>query len=160
MPIRSYGMFGRMTSFCRTVIPQDLRLKLEELKDNDNDKELMLYGLEYITNILNDIKKANIVPGFHIYTMNLEFSTIALLKMNGFGDKDFIEKEYLKSLEQQEEKWKTQTIKKQQKKAAAAQAAAAKQKAEEQEKQQQKQEKQEKQEQQQNEKPFKPISTF
>ena len=111
MPIRSFGMFGRMTSFCKTVIPDELQNKLNELKDDN--KELMLYGLKYITDMLNDIKKANIVPGFHIYTMNLEYSTIALLKLNGLGDKDMIEKEYLKSHEQQEEKWKAQKLKKQ-----------------------------------------------
>ena len=35
MPIMTYGGFKRMTSFCKTAIPQDISDTLESIKDND-----------------------------------------------------------------------------------------------------------------------------
>ncbi len=51
MPIMTYGGFKRMTSFCKTAIPQDISDTLESIKDNDEAVKVgvdiikWLYGL-------------------------------------------------------------------------------------------------------------------
>eukprot|EP01084_Bolivina_argentea_P071500 129975_1 len=67
MPIVSYGLFGRMTGFCKTVIPKELKSNLFKLKD-DNIK-LQEYGMNYVHKMCENILSAKddndnyIVPG-------------------------------------------------------------------------------------------------
>lgn len=83
MPIRNYGSFGRMTGFCKTVIPQTLSESLEKLKGNT--EELYQFGGEFVSDLCikvlsaKDGKGQYLVPGLHIYTMDTEKCTIELL---------------------------------------------------------------------------------
>lgn len=44
MPIMAYGGFTRMTSFCKTYVPQAVKDKIESLKDDDAG--LKEYGIQ------------------------------------------------------------------------------------------------------------------
>lgn len=78
MPIRTYKSFKRWTDLCKTMIPKDLKQNIEQYA-NDKDK-LYEYGLEYVAKMSADLINEHVVPGIHIYTMNNEKITIALLK--------------------------------------------------------------------------------
>lgn len=83
MPIRNYGSFGRMTGFCKTVIPKALSESLEKLKGNAD--ELYAFGADYVRDLCVEVLSAKdkegqyLVPGLHIYTMDTEKCTIELL---------------------------------------------------------------------------------
>merc|ERR1712228_687197 len=83
----NYGSFNRMTGFCKTVIPKDLKEKLSELKDNA--AECYKFGGEYLGKLCDTILSAKnddgkwLLPGLHIYTMNTEKCKI------GFNDKKY-----------------------------------------------------------------------
>jgi len=83
MPIRNFGSFGRMTGFCKTVIPKTLSETLEKLKGQS--EALYEFGGEYVRDLCVKVLAAKdeggqyLVPGLHIYTMDTEKCTIELL---------------------------------------------------------------------------------
>eukprot|EP00483_Globobulimina_turgida_P002172 UN02174 len=92
MPIRNYGSFERMTGFCKTVIPKDLKASLLKLKDNND--ELYAFGMDYLHKICAKVLSAKdndgnfLVPGLHFYTMNTEKCTIEILSKCKIGCED------------------------------------------------------------------------
>ena len=78
MCIQAAGGFGRMTGFCRSRVPADLRARIEGAADDDAVKTI---GIEHGTATCNAVK--DLVPGFHFYTLNLEKVTLGIVKQLG-----------------------------------------------------------------------------
>jgi len=88
MPIQNYNGFVRMTSFCKTHVPQEIQQSLEAIKDDDD--AVKQYGIDLGIAMCRRLLAAG-VPGLHFYTLNLERSVAQILeglglitpKMNG-----------------------------------------------------------------------------
>lgn len=61
MPIMAYGGFQRMTSFCKTIVPQEIRDRVEALKDDDAG--LKAYGVQLGSQMCRKILDAKVSPG-------------------------------------------------------------------------------------------------
>ncbi|KAI9101351.1 methylenetetrahydrofolate reductase-domain-containing protein [Phlyctochytrium arcticum] len=77
MPIQSYGGFKRMTTLCKTFVPQKIHDALEPIKDDD--KAVKEYGVQLCIDMCNQMKDAG-VRGFHFYTLNLERTVRLILE--------------------------------------------------------------------------------
>ncbi|KAI9138489.1 methylenetetrahydrofolate reductase-domain-containing protein [Paraphysoderma sedebokerense] len=77
MPIQSYNGFKRMTSLCKTYVPQYIHDALEPIKDDD--QAVKEYGVKLAVDMCNKMKEAGLL-GFHFYTLNLEKSTRLILE--------------------------------------------------------------------------------
>ena len=80
MPIQSFSSFQKMTSFCRTRVPQRIWDDLAPVREND--EEVKAYGVRYCTEMCQRLWAAG-VPGFHFYTLNLEKSVMLVLEELG-----------------------------------------------------------------------------
>jgi methylenetetrahydrofolate reductase (NADPH) len=80
MPIQSYSSFQKMTSFCRTSVPDYIWRDLAPIRDND--EEVKQYGVKLCTNMCKTLSE-NGVQGFHFYTLNLEQSITTIIKEMG-----------------------------------------------------------------------------
>lgn len=85
MPIMSYGGFKRMTSFCKTAVPDHIMNTLETIKDND--AAVKAYGISLGTQMCERLLAAG-VPGIHMYTLNLDKSPVSILKNVGLIKED------------------------------------------------------------------------
>lgn len=61
MPVMTYAGFIRMTTFCKTYIPQEIRDKIEELKDDD--AALKAYGVDLGVQMCRKILDSKCSPG-------------------------------------------------------------------------------------------------
>ncbi|CAD7703090.1 unnamed protein product [Ostreobium quekettii] len=77
MPIMTYGGFKRMTSFCKTKVPQKITDTLESIKDND--EAIKKYGIKLGTEMCRLLLDSG-VPGLHMYTLNLQQSAVSILE--------------------------------------------------------------------------------
>ncbi|KAI8821764.1 methylenetetrahydrofolate reductase-domain-containing protein [Fimicolochytrium jonesii] len=77
MPIQNYGGFNRMTSLCKTYVPDHILRDLEPIKDDD--RAVKDYGIRLAIDMCNKMKESGI-RGFHFYTLNLERSTRLILE--------------------------------------------------------------------------------
>ncbi|KAI8921423.1 methylenetetrahydrofolate reductase-domain-containing protein [Powellomyces hirtus] len=77
MPIQNFGGFKRMTSLCKTYVPDSIYAALEPIKEDD--KAVKDYGVQLAVDMCNQMKAAGI-RGFHFYTLNLERSTRLILE--------------------------------------------------------------------------------
>merc|ERR1719456_1458687 len=68
MPIQSFGGFTRMTSLCKTKVPQYIHDALEPVKESDEKVKDM--GVELAIKQCKDLL-ARGSPGLHFYTLNL-----------------------------------------------------------------------------------------
>lgn len=80
MPIQAYAGFQRMTSFCKTKVPDEI-LKALSAIEND-DAAVKAYGIELGTQMCKRLLDAG-APGLHMYTLNLERSCISILENLG-----------------------------------------------------------------------------
>ncbi len=80
MPIMNYGGFKRMTSFCKTFVPEHVSDVLETIKDND--AAIKAYGISLGTQMCQRLLDSG-VPGVHMYTLNLDKSAVGILKNVG-----------------------------------------------------------------------------
>mmetsp|Transcript_5509 Transcript_5509/g.8141 ORF Transcript_5509/g.8141 Transcript_5509/m.8141 type:complete len:593 (-) Transcript_5509:3-1781(-) len=78
MPIHNYEAWKRMTTFCKTKIPDHI---LEDLKsvNTDDDAEMKKFGIKVCVNMIRKLFN-NGVRGVHLYTLNLERSCSEILK--------------------------------------------------------------------------------
>lgn len=81
MPIATYGGFKRMTDFCKTRIPSDLRALLEPLKADD--KAVAEAGLHYVTAMCKRIWATNTVSALHFYCLNQHATVFRILESLG-----------------------------------------------------------------------------
>lgn len=77
MPIHSFSSFQKMTSFCRTRVPEKIWGDLTRFRDND--EEVKQYGVKYCVEMCEKLRSVGI-PGFHFYTLNLEKSVLQILE--------------------------------------------------------------------------------
>ncbi|PRW60307.1 5,10-methylenetetrahydrofolate reductase isoform B [Chlorella sorokiniana] len=84
MPIMTYGGFKRMTSFCKTAVPQHVADTLEAIKDNE--AAVKAYGISLGTMMCQRLLAGG-APGLHMYTLNLERSAVAILENVGLVPK-------------------------------------------------------------------------
>ncbi|KAG7666898.1 hypothetical protein Ndes2526B_g09640 [Nannochloris sp. 'desiccata'] len=77
MPLMNYNGFKRMTSFCKTRVPQHITDVLETIKDSD--EAIKAYGISLGTLMCERLLAAG-APGLHMYTLNLDKSAVAILR--------------------------------------------------------------------------------
>lgn len=77
MPIQSYNSFKKMTSFCRTTVPDQIWKGIDPIKDND--EAVKKFGIELCVRMCDHLSTYGI-KGFHFYTLNLEKSILSILK--------------------------------------------------------------------------------
>lgn len=78
MPIQSYSSFKKMTSFCRTTVPNHIWNSLQPILDDD--EAVKDYGIQLCIQMCSILSKEANVKGFHFYTLNLEKSVMKILK--------------------------------------------------------------------------------
>merc|ERR1719265_703693 len=76
MPIQSYEGFRKMTTLCKTKVPQEMSDGLEPCKDDD--KKVKDYGVKVGVEMCQELLK-NGVPGLHFYTLNLESAVMRII---------------------------------------------------------------------------------
>jgi len=77
MPIQNYSSFQRMTSYCRTTVPQHIWNTIQPIADND--EAVKEYGVELCSQMCQELMSKG-MKGFHFYTLNLENSVLKVLK--------------------------------------------------------------------------------
>lgn len=80
MPVMTHGGFKRMTSFCKTAVPQHIADALDAIKGNDD--AVKAYGISLGTMMCQRLLAGG-APGVHMYTLNLERSAVAILENVG-----------------------------------------------------------------------------
>ena len=80
----TYGGFKRMTGFCKTHVPADVEAALESIKDND--EAVKNFGIDLGTRMCRRILDSG-CPGLHMYTLNTERSSVAILENLGLINK-------------------------------------------------------------------------
>lgn len=78
MPIQSYNGFKRMTTFCKTKIPEQITKDLAAL-NTENDDEVKAYGIRLGIQMCKFLLR-NGIRGLHLYTLNLEKSCLKILE--------------------------------------------------------------------------------
>merc|ERR1719473_128565 len=76
MPIQSYSGFKKMTSLCKTKVPDWINEGLEPLKDDE--QKVKDYGVKVGVEMCKELLK-NGVPGLHFYTLNLESAVMRII---------------------------------------------------------------------------------
>ncbi len=80
MCINAYGGFAKMTKFCKTRVPAELKAKMDSLKDDPDG--VKAFGVEFGIQMCEDLIEIG-VEVLHFYTLNLEKITYGIL--NGLG---------------------------------------------------------------------------
>merc|ERR1711937_577086 len=82
MPFFKPDSFGRMTGFCKTVVPDEIQQKVKQFKgDNKGFQE---WGVEYMAQICSKLLKSGVVPSVHLYTLNNQAIPFKILDALGF----------------------------------------------------------------------------
>jgi methylenetetrahydrofolate reductase (NADPH) len=76
MPIQTYGGFCRMTTFCKTFIPEEIKKRLEPIQNDD--AAVKAYGIELGIKMGKELLEGG-APSVHIYTLNLETTAMAIV---------------------------------------------------------------------------------
>eukprot|EP01089_Gocevia_fonbrunei_P019339 TRINITY_DN6822_c0_g1_i2.p1 TRINITY_DN6822_c0_g1~~TRINITY_DN6822_c0_g1_i2.p1 ORF type:complete len:381 (-),score=95.39 TRINITY_DN6822_c0_g1_i2:4-1146(-) len=77
MPIQTFAGFKRMTSLCKTSVPQHIHDSLEPIQNDD--AAVKAYGVKLCVEMCQQIL-AEGIPGLHFYTLNLEKSVVSILE--------------------------------------------------------------------------------
>ncbi|ORX88979.1 methylenetetrahydrofolate reduct [Basidiobolus meristosporus CBS 931.73] len=77
LPIQNYNGFKRMTTLCKTFVPQAILDELEPIKEDD--QAVKDYGVRLAISMCRRMQEEGIL-GFHFYTLNLERSTRLVLE--------------------------------------------------------------------------------
>jgi len=85
MPIHTFGGFERMTTLCKTFVPQFIKDALEPIKNDD--EAVKNYGVKLGIEMCKTLLDAGI-PSLHFYTLNLEKSVLQILHGLGLVDPD------------------------------------------------------------------------
>lgn len=76
MPIQSFGGFSRMTSLCKTKVPEHIHEALEPVKDDD--AKVKDVGVQMAVKQCRELLEKG-TPGLHFYTLNLETSVMRIV---------------------------------------------------------------------------------
>ena len=85
MPIHTFAGFDRMTTLCKTHVPQKIKDALEPIKNDD--EAVKNYGIQLCTEMCKTLLDAG-VPSLHFYTLNLEKSVIQILSSLNMVEQD------------------------------------------------------------------------
>jgi len=77
MPIQSYPGFQKMTTLCKTKVPQKMYDALEPVKDDE--QKVKDVGVDLAVDMCKELL-AKGVPGLHFYTLNLESSVLRIIE--------------------------------------------------------------------------------
>eukprot|EP00746_Dinoflagellata_sp_MGD_P159978 gnl/MRDRNA2_/MRDRNA2_86794_c0_seq13.p1 gnl/MRDRNA2_/MRDRNA2_86794_c0~~gnl/MRDRNA2_/MRDRNA2_86794_c0_seq13.p1 ORF type:complete len:595 (+),score=143.50 gnl/MRDRNA2_/MRDRNA2_86794_c0_seq13:94-1878(+) len=77
MPIQSYAGFNKMTTLCKTKVPDWIPARLEAVKDDE--EKVKAAGVQIAIEQCQDLMKHG-TPGLHFYTLNLESSVMQIVK--------------------------------------------------------------------------------
>merc|ERR1719453_724784 len=91
MPIQSYGGFKRMTDFCKTFVPEHITKALAPIQNDD--MAVKAYGIKLGAQMGRELLEGG-APGLHMYTLNLETTTVAIVKELGLFDEHKASKQY------------------------------------------------------------------
>jgi len=80
MCINAYAGFAKMTKFCKTRVPAELKAKMDSIKDDPDG--VKAFGVEFGVQMCKDLTEIG-VEVLHFYTLNLEKITYGIL--NGLG---------------------------------------------------------------------------
>lgn len=81
MCINAYAGFVKMTGFCKTRVPAELRAKMDSIKDDPD--AVKAFGIEFGIQMCQDLTEIG-VEVLHFYTLNLEKTTYGILKGLGY----------------------------------------------------------------------------
>jgi len=81
MCINAYGGFAKMTKFCKTRVPAELRAKMESVKDDPD--AVKAFGVEFGAQMCRELMDIG-VDVLHFYTLNLEKITYGILRELGY----------------------------------------------------------------------------
>jgi methylenetetrahydrofolate reductase (NADPH) len=70
MCINNYAGFAKMTKFCKTRVPDDLRDHMESIKDDA--AAIKQYGIDFGVQVCKELMASGHVQVLHFYTLNLE----------------------------------------------------------------------------------------
>jgi methylenetetrahydrofolate reductase (NADPH) len=76
MPIQAYEGFKRMTSMCKTFVPEAIWQNLEPIKEDES--LVKAYGIKLCTEMCETLIN-NGVQYLHFYTLNLEKAVIDVI---------------------------------------------------------------------------------
>jgi len=85
MPIHTFGGFERMTTLCKTFVPQKIRDALEPIKADD--EAVKNYGIELAIEMCKTLLE-NGSTCLHFYTLNLEKSVTQILQGLGLVESE------------------------------------------------------------------------
>lgn len=85
MCINAYGGFVKMTKFCKTRVPAELKDKMDSLKDDPD--AVKAFGIEFGIQMCRDLIEIG-VDVLHFYTLNLEKITYGILGGLGYEVKE------------------------------------------------------------------------
>jgi methylenetetrahydrofolate reductase (NADPH) len=78
MLLQNYNGFIKMTTMCKSRVPQHVRDSLEALKDSEDKNAVREYGIKYGTQMCKELVDGG-ACGLHFYTLNLEKSTLGVM---------------------------------------------------------------------------------
>mmetsp|Transcript_2622 Transcript_2622/g.5197 ORF Transcript_2622/g.5197 Transcript_2622/m.5197 type:complete len:403 (+) Transcript_2622:69-1277(+) len=88
MPFFKAASFGRMTGFCKTVVPQDVLDVVKKYQEFGADKakakEFQEWGVKYIAEMSKKLLASGTVPSVHLYTLNNQAVPYKILDALGF----------------------------------------------------------------------------
>ena len=82
MPIQNFRAFKAMTQYCKCQVPDKLKTRLEEHKDND--EMVREIGIDIVTKLCEGCIEHG-AKGLHFYTLNLERSVREIIRRVGFA---------------------------------------------------------------------------
>lgn len=81
LPFTAYGGFQRMTSLCKTVVPEELKARLEAVKEDDAAVKQL--GIDVTFEQCRKILDSGLTH-IHFYTLNSTYSTFEVMKQLGW----------------------------------------------------------------------------
>eukprot|EP01104_Vermistella_antarctica_P000530 TRINITY_DN10687_c0_g1_i1.p1 TRINITY_DN10687_c0_g1~~TRINITY_DN10687_c0_g1_i1.p1 ORF type:complete len:588 (-),score=189.29 TRINITY_DN10687_c0_g1_i1:61-1824(-) len=90
MPIQNYGGFNRMTTMCKTYVPQSIHDAL--LPHKDDDAAVKEYGVQLCVKMCKKLLAGG-VKALHFYTLNLEKSVSKIVMRLGLSEDTHLRRE-------------------------------------------------------------------
>lgn len=79
LPFGNYAGFNRMVQLCKTHLPESMKARVEQLKDDE--KAFAAYGVERVAEMITAIHNAGIgVHHYHFYTINSASQSVEVMK--------------------------------------------------------------------------------
>mmetsp|Transcript_986 Transcript_986/g.3356 ORF Transcript_986/g.3356 Transcript_986/m.3356 type:complete len:399 (-) Transcript_986:114-1310(-) len=106
MVIQAAAGFQKMTNFCKTRVPPHLSRAVADCQNDD--KQLKDLGVAYGVDMATKLIQAG-APGLHFYTLNLEASTLAILRTIGKAKQQKKKRHQRPRRRREQQKWQGPT---------------------------------------------------